>query len=47
MEYITGETGREDIVAAFLEDERYQTTTDNLRSIEYDEPADEDMPLPG
>lgn len=47
MEYLTGETGREDTVAAFLEDEWYPTTTDILRSIEYDEPAAEELPLPG
>lgn len=47
MEYITGKSGREDTVAAFLEDDWYQTTTDILRSIEYDEPAAEDLPLPG
>lgn len=47
MEYLTGKSGREDTVAAFLEDDWYQTTTDILRSIEYDEPAEEDLPLPG
>lgn len=46
MEYLTGESGRVDTISAFLENEWYQTTTDILRSIEYDEPAAEDLPLP-
>lgn len=45
MEYLTGESGREDTITAFLDNEWYQTTTDILRSIEYREPAAEDLPF--
>ncbi|MGO1532078.1 MAG: hypothetical protein ACTHZ5_13460 [Micrococcaceae bacterium] len=45
MEYLTGASGREDTVAAFLENEWYQTAMDILRSVEYREPAAEDLPF--
>lgn len=45
IEGLTGETGQEEAVPAFLENEWYQTTRDILTSVQYEEPAEDDLPL--
>ncbi|MGO1184231.1 MAG: hypothetical protein ACTHZ5_13445 [Micrococcaceae bacterium] len=45
IESLTGETEQDAAVAAFQENEWYQTTRDILASMHYEEPAEEDLPI--
>lgn len=45
MEALTGETGQDATVEAFLENDWYQTTREILASVSYEEPAEDEMPI--
>ncbi|WBL18030.1 hypothetical protein [Citricoccus sp. NR2] len=45
IEGLTGETGRDDAVEAFLENEWYQTTREILASMSYDQPDEDELPI--